>query len=442
MNQPPTTLDRTLPHSAEAERAVLGALILYPDAHLADTRDRLAVDAFYLAAHRDIYAALLTLPKVDLVLLTTKLQDIGRLAEVGGPGYLTDLAANAPTSGHFDYHLELVEQKYRLRLMIDTCTRIANGGFQTTDVPAYLDTSEKDVLRVTAAASGQDTGKNMTQTSAAFLDQMAANLDADAHGVTGLPTGFGKLDKYITGLHPFFYLIAARPSVGKTALLENIARNVAAAGEPVAFFSLEMATPELMYRTYAAQARVDSMKLRTGNLGVDEHTLVIEAHRVVSTLPIHWDDTSGLDILEIRRRARRYVRQHGCKALFVDYAQLIRCNSRRGQENEIWALNEISAGLKNLQRELNIPVVVAAQLNRESDKREKGSAPKLSDIKGSGAFEQDADCVFILERKVKSDDPDELRPATLHIEKQRNGPTGKIPLVYLKEYYTFASANE
>ena len=361
MNQPPTTLDRVLPHSAEAEMAVLGALLLYPDEHLAEARDRLAVDAFYLSAHREIFAALLQIPKVDIMLLTSRLRDIGKLDEIGGAGYLADLVANAPTSGHFEYHLQLIDEKYRCRLMIQAATRIASDAYSAADVPAFLDTAEKDVLRVTAAASGQDTGKNMEQSSAAFMDQMAANLDADTHGVTGLPTGFGKLDKYITGLHPFFYLIAARPSVGKTALLENIARNVASAGTPIAFFSLEMAVPELMYRTYSAHAKVDSMSLRTGQLSVDEHSAVIEAYHAVRSYPLHWDDTSGLDILEIRRRARRYVRQHGCKALFVDYAQLIRCNSRRGQENEIWALNEISAGLKNLQRELNVPVVVAAQ---------------------------------------------------------------------------------
>jgi replicative DNA helicase len=441
MNQPLTQTDRVLPHSAEAEKAVLGSLLLYPEVHFAEARDRLPVDAFYLSAHRDIYATILQLPKVDATLLTARLTDTGRLEEVGGPVYLADLLCNTPTSGHFDYWLELVEQKYRARLMINTAAEIMATGYDSTDIPTYLDNAEKSVLKVTATASGQATGKTMPQCTAAFMDQLAANLDADTHGVTGLPTGLGKLDRYITGLHPFYYLICARPSVGKTVLLENIARHLATNGTPVALFSLEMAAAELMYRQYSSHARVDSMAIRTGQLTATEHEQLVVAHQTLTSLPLHIDDDYGMSILEIRRRARRYVRQHGVKAIFIDYAQLIQASTRRGQENEIWGLNEISAGLKNLQRELNIPVVVAAQLNRESDKRESG-APKLSDIKGSGAFEQDADCIFILERKVKSENEDELRPTKLHINKQRSGPTGTIPLTYLKEYYTFANAQE
>lgn len=436
--------DRAMPHSAEAEMAVLGALLLDPAYVMPLCRDALGLDSFHDVRHQTIYGAMLAMPVIDPMLLTQRLTDTGKLDAAGGAVYVTDLLDKVPTAAYAESYIEVVHQKHQLRRFIvvgDDIMRQAYG--DVTDVPAFSDSVEKSVLAVTTAGDGKDAGRDMRAGAGIFMDRLAARLDTDRHGVTGLETGLGKLDKLLTGLHPLLYLICARPSMGKTVLLVNMALHLALNGTPTAIFSLEMSLEELMERAYASLARVSSMALRTGQITVDDHQRVLDAHKLISVAPLTVDDTPGLSILELRRRARRFVRQRGVKALFIDYAQLIACTSKKAEQNEIWGMNEVSAGLKNLQRELQVPVIAAAQLNRENEKREN-TRPRLSDIGRSGAMEQDADTVLLLHRpgKDNKDDKAERQKAELIIAKQRHGPLSSIPLTFLEEHYQFVSAAE
>ncbi len=434
-------LDRLLPQDKDAEMAVLGAILLAPVDVLPLVRDRLDANSFYFASHQTIYTAILNSPTPDMVLLTGSLQTAGKLDEIGGAAYLADLVARVPTTANAEYYIDRVEEKARLRALIGTTYDILTRAFDTDDVPAFLDAAEKNVLAVTAAANGKTQGRDMQDGSKVFMDRLASRLDVETNGVTGIPTGLGLLDKCTTGLHPLLYLIAGRPGSGKTVLLENMARACALeAGQPVAFFSLEMSLEELMERTYSAVANVPSMALRTGQINAEEHARVIAAHPIISQMKMFVEDEGGRDILDIRRRARWHCRRHGVKAIFIDYAQLIKSGSKKGMQNEVWELNEVSQGLKNLQKELGIAVVVAAQLGRDVEKRGDNAKPRLSDIKSCGAFEQDADAVLMIMRDSYNDDPAVRSRADLYITKQRHGPTGKIPLYYHEEFYRFASA--
>jgi replicative DNA helicase len=384
----------------------------------------------------------LELPAVDLTLLIQKLTDQGKLEEAGGPAALTDILHQTPTAAHFEHWLDVVDGKSRLRAVIGETHAIRNQAYDVEEPHQFLDDVEARIGAVTRVAATRNAAKNMLHGSQVFFDRFAARLDADTHGVTGIPTGLGKLDKYITGLHPLFYLIAARPSIGKTVLLMDFALMAALTGTPVAFFSLEQSLEELMDRAYSNVAHVPSMAIRTGQVTPDEHTLILSAHAKLSRAPLYVHDQGGIDILELRRRARLLVRRHGVKAIFVDYAQLVQSHTKRAQQNDIWRLDDVSNGLKNLQRELNVAVVAAAQLNRDIEKRGDNAKPHLSDLKGCGSFEQDADAVLMIWRNLQAETREDRCKTELSIVKQRHGPLGKIPLTFLEEFYHFASAAE
>jgi replicative DNA helicase len=310
-----------------------------------------------------------------------------------------------------------------------------------SDVLQFHDQVESEVLSITSASMFDTATPTIADGSRKFIERLAARLDSNSHGVTGIPTGFAKLDKYTTGIHPLYYIIAARPSVGKTMLMMNIAEHFAIAQKkPVAIFSLEMSIEELTERLYSSVTRINSMSIRTGNLNNAECNRILNAINEIDASGMIIDDTTGLDIAELRRRARRFVHKHGAAAIFVDYLGLIESSSRRALDNDTVRVSIVSAGLKNLQRELKVPVIACCQLNRDKEKRGDDARPKLSDLRQSGSIEQDADVVLLLHRKLHDEDPTEACKTVLDIAKQRHGPIGLIPLTLLNTCYRFESS--
>jgi replicative DNA helicase len=444
-------LDRVLPHSPEAEVAVLGAMLLSPDVAGSIVRDRLAEEAFYQPAHQVIYREIAALQDVlqpiDLVTLSQRLQDKRQLDEVGGPGYLSQLVTRVPTAANVEHYVQIVADKHLLRQLILTASEIAARSFEEQDdVASWVDEVEQQMFAVTAerATTSAQPVRALIKDAMASIEKLIDQKGA----LTGIPTGFRDLDKLTSGLHDGnVIVIAGRPSMGKTALAMNIAENVAIDQNiPVGVFSLEMSSEELVKRLLCSQARVNLRAVRDGFLSEEHFPRLTTAASRLMRAPLLIDDTAGLTVHQVRARARRLKAQHNIKLLVIDYLQLMKSPSRRADASRQVEIADISGGVKALAKELKIPIIVLSQLNRQPEARDEGK-PRLSDLRESGAIEQDADLVGLLVRPEVYEDDEEKRSqlkgkATLIIAKQRNGPTGDVPLSFLHEFTRFEDASK
>ena len=441
---------RLLPQSPDAEKGVLCSFLLMPrEIGGLCAEKQITPEHFHIPAHGELYKVLLELwdagKPIDFIILTELLRDRQRLDQVGGPAYVTELFTFLPTSANVGYYLEIVQEKHTLREIIKVCTEYAARSYDEQDnVPNLLDNVEGKIFAI-----AQDRFKDKTASMKEQVMQAIHDIEAlyERRGqISGLETGLAEFDRMTDGLHGSeMIVIAARPSMGKTALAMNMAEHVALElKKPVAVFSLEMSTSQLVQRMLCSRARVNLGNIRNGFLSERDFPALTAAASKLAESKFFIDDTPGLSILELRAKARRLKSQHDIAVIFIDYLQLLRSTSKRAQDNRQLEIAEISSGLKSLAKELNVPIVVLAQLNRNPEGRtgEAKGRPRLSDLRESGSIEQDADLVGLLVREEYYADTDEDKKAaegkaTLIIAKQRNGPVGDVPLTFLKEFTRF-----
>lgn len=426
---------RIPPHSIEAEESVLGALLLDREA-ASDVAEFLRSSHFYKDANARIYDAMLGLYQerepIDIITVSDKLKKSKSLTKVGGSAYLSELANKVPTSAHAEHYGRIVKNNATKRELIRAASELTENAFDDSkEISNLLDEAEKSVFSLSQ--------QNLKNVFISLKDALAESFDRldelhkSAGGMRGVPTGFADLDSALSGMQPSnLVILAARPSVGKTALALNITQYVAVEHKiPVGFFSLEMSKEELVDRLLVAQANIDAWKLKTGRLGESEFAALSDAMGVLADAPIFIDDTPGMSLLEMRTKARRLMAEHGVKLIVVDYLQLIR--GRERVENRVQAVTEISQGLKNLARELKVPVLALSQLSRAVEHRGGTKQPQLADLRESGAIEQDADVVMFLYRE---DDEDKTN-INLSIAKHRNGPLRLVKLKFVGEKVRF-----
>src|SRR3954466_9654648 len=445
---------RTPPHSVEAEQGVLGSMLISPRDTIAECVEKINEDYFYVPAHRTIYDVLVELwnagQAIDLITFTQVLRDRNLLDSVGGAAFVTNLFTFVPTAANVQYYLEIVRDKYILRQIISASTESVRRAYEEQEeVDSLLDEVEQKIFDV-----GEDRFKGQMLSMKDHAMQAIETIEKlyERKGsITGISTGFVEFDRMTSGLHPSeMVVIAARPSMGKTALAMNIAEYVAINEKlAVGVFSLEMSSQQLVQRLLCSRARVNLQRVRDGFLAERDFPSLTAAASKLAEAKIFIDDTAGLSILELRAKARRLKAQKDIKLIVVDYLQLLRSPSRRAQDNRQLEIAEISSGLKGLAKELELPIVVLAQLNRNPEQRSGDSKgrPRLSDLRESGSIEQDADLVGLLVREEYYADTDEakeqaLGKATLIIAKQRNGPVGDVKLTFLKEFTRFETRIE
>jgi replicative DNA helicase len=441
---------RLLPQSPDAEKGVLSSFLIAPrDIGGLCAEKQITKDHFFIPAHAAIYETLLAMwdknEPIDFITLTQVLRDRSQLDQCGGAAFITELFTFLPTAANAPYYIDILQEKFTLRGIIKVCTEFAARGYdEQDDVPNLLDEVEKQVFTI-AQDRFKDRVANMKQLVVQAIGSIE-ELYERRGSITGLPTGFADFDKMTDGLHGSeMIVIAARPSMGKTAFAMNIAEHVAVdLKKAVAVFSLEMSAQQLVQRLLCTRARVNLGRVRDGFLSERDFPSLQSAASKLAESKIFIDDTSGLSILELRAKARRLKSQHDIQAIFIDYLQLLRSPTKRAQDNRQLEIAEISSGLKGIAKELNIPIVVLAQLNRNPEQRTGDSRgrPRLSDLRESGSIEQDADLVGLLVREEYYADSDEEKEeskgkATLIIAKQRNGPVGDVHLTFLKEYTRF-----
>ena len=412
-------------------------------------------ESFYDLRHQTIFSAMMQMydarASIDLITLMQHLRDHKVLDEVGGLAYLQTLQDYVGTSALISHYLAIVQDKHILRKMIRTCTEAVARIYDFEgDVDALMDQVERDVLRIgESRVHGQlSTIKELVKKAINTIEEYHQRQGM----LTGISTGFIDLDKLTTGLHPGeMIVIAARPSIGKTSLAMNIAEHVALEQKlPVGVFSLEMTASSLVLRMLCSRSRVNLRNIRDGFLVERDFGTLTGSAGKIAGAPLFIDDSSGLSILQLRAKARRMWQQHQIKLLVIDYLQLLTSSSKRA-ENRQQEIAEISGGIKALAKELEIPVIVLSQLNREVE-REKGRPPRMSDLRESGAIEQDADLVGLLYKPSKGGededdgaaaDPSDAIPVNLLIAKQRNGPAGvDVNLTFLKPYTRFESCSK
>lgn len=432
-------LGRNPPQNISAEQAALGSMLLQEDAILRGV-DILRPEDFYKKSHQIIFKCILELfdksKGVDLVTLTEELNRINLLEEVGGVTYLTNLINSVPTAANIEYYVKIIEEKSILRNLINNATKIISMGYEEKeDAKILLDKAEHLIFEVSERNLGQSFVpiKEILQDSFEKIE----NLYHRDEFITGVPTGFDEFDDITTGFQPSeLIVIAGRPGMGKTAFCMSVAQYIAVSKNiPVAVFSLEMSKSQLVQRMLCSEARVDAHNLRKGRLAEsDWPTLSMAAGRLASA-PIFIDDTAGITCLEIKAKARRLKAQANLGLVIIDYLQLIASSGR--VENRQQEISEISRSLKGLARELNVPVIAVSQLSRAVEQRIE-RRPRLSDLRESGAIEQDADLVVFLYREEYYKPKTERKGiAEVIISKQRNGPTGQVDLAFVKEYAKF-----
>ena len=450
--------DRLPPHSEEAERGVLGCMLLDPQQVVPSciTKFKAASEAFYNGSNQALFELLVEMDQrnepIDVVTVHQRLKDKKQLEAVGGANYLNDLQNSVPSAANWSYYADIVREKHMLRRMISTCSAVVGRLYDSEgEVDQLMDEAERDVLR--ACEDRVETTlrpiKELVHHSITQIEQRHQNQGM----MDGIATGFDDLDKLTTGMHAGeMIVIAARPSMGKTSLAMNIAENVAMdQGLPVGVFSLEMTAEALVMRMLCSRARVNLRNVREGFLAERDFPRLTNTASKLSKAPLFIDDTSGLSIIELRAKARRMHQQHGIKLVIIDYLQLLRSTAASARDNRQQEIADISNGVKALAKELRIPVIVLAQLNREMEK-DKSRKPRLSDLRESGAIEQDADLVCLLYKPKSGEEEDDGGggaeredshdglPVNLLIAKQRNGPTGDVHLTFLKGFTRFETA--
>jgi len=440
--------ERVPPQNIEAEQAVLGAMLIDKEA-IAKATELLSADDFYREAHRVIFSAMLELynknEAVDMVTVTEILKRDNKLEDIGGIAYITSLANVVLTAANVKYHAEIVAEKSVLRQLVRVSTEIAAMGYEANDdVGTLLDTAESRILEI----SNRKKKADFTPINDILMDsvQSIESLLQNKGGLTGIPAGFADLDKLTSGLHPSdFIILAARPSMGKTALALNIVQNVALrahkaiGGEPrsVAFFSLEMSKEQLVNRMLCAEAGIDSQRLRVGEMHDEDWTHLWDACDTMSRAKIYIDDTAGITAMEMRSRARRLKAEHGLDLIVVDYLQLMQGSGKRNNSGDRQQeVSEISRSLKALARELDVPVLALSQLSRSVESRQV-KRPMLSDLRESGSLEQDADIVAFLYREDYYNPETENKHTELIIAKHRNGPVDTVNLFFQKQFTKF-----
>ncbi len=431
--------DKIPPQNIEAEIAVLGSILL--DKNLIDIAgEKLKPEHFYSKEHQLIFRAILDLynddKPVDLISLTDKLKKKGELEKIGGASFLSTIISSIPTPANIEHYAAIVREKAILRELIDVSSDIINKCYAgKEDGAKLLDKAEQNIFNIAQQkiSSGFVSIKELI--SMEFIDELVRRKEH----ITGLPTGFRDLDERTSGLHPSeLILIAGRPSMGKTSLALNIARNVAVTEKkPVAIFSLEMSKEQVAERLLCMESRVDSHKMRTGYLSEEDEPKLSISAGILFDAPIFIDDSSSLNALELRAKTRRLKAKQNISLMVVDYIQLM--SSETVSENRQQEIAEISRALKGIARELQIPVIAVSQLSRRVETRGEDRRPILSDLRESGALEQDADVVMLLLREeyYKPDDEEVKGKAEINIAKQRNGPTGTIKLSFIKQYTRF-----
>ena len=423
--------DRVPPHDIEAEMSLLGSLMLDRNvaAEILQIVPRHEAGRFYQVEHQLVYEVLIDLydraSAVDLVIVRDELMRRDLLDKIGGVDYLVQLVESVPSSAHAEYYAKIVRDKALLRDMIACAGELIDLSYSARkEVHDLLDEAERKFFAVTE----RRVSVNAATLSSLLEETFRQIQDRDENSLTGLSTGFYELNELLSGLQASeLIIVAGRPSMGKTALGLNIAEHLATTEHKgVVFFSMEMSRQQVAQRIMCSRADVDSQKLRRSMLGPHEIGLLQTACDQMQDAPLFIDDTPSMTILELRAKARRMSVQHGVSAIFVDYMQLMYCP---GLENRQQEIATISRGLKALARELNIPVVAVSQLNRSPEGRE-GHRPRVSDLRESGAIEQDADVVLLLHRPSYYDSDDKPGVAELIIAKQRNGPTGSVKLTF------------
>lgn len=434
-------MDRVPPQNIEAEQAVLGAILLDSDA-LVTAMERVSSDDFYRGSHQRIFEAMIELAQedepVDLITLTARLQNKQELEEAGGVTYLSELANAVPTAANVDYYAQIVEEKSMLRRLIRTATQIVSNGYASSeDVGLMLNDAEQRILEISQRRSSS--GFVSIRDVLMEVFERVEFLYSHKGGTTGIPSGFHDLDKMTSGFQRSdLIIVAARPSVGKTAFALNIAQNVGVrAKETVAIFSLEMGEAQLVQRMVCAESNVDAQRMRTGFLESDDWEKLTMAIGALSEANIYIDDSPGITVADIRAKCRRLKQEKGLGMILIDYLQLI---SGRGKgDNRQQEVSEISRTLKQIARELDVPVIALSQLSRGVEQRQD-KRPMMSDLRESGSIEQDADIVAFLYRDDYYDKETEKKNIIeIIIAKQRNGPVGTVELAFLKNYNKFVS---
>jgi replicative DNA helicase len=430
---------RIPPQDTEMERSVLGSLML--DHKIMNVIvDILKSEDFYDQKNEQIYEAMLDLYKkkepIDILSVTSKLKEKKTFKQVGGNTYLTELVNGVPSSANAKHYAEIVRKKKILRDLIESSSHISNLGYQEeSDVEELLDEAEKKIFSI-ARYSVKQKFQNIKNALTEAWERID-RLHKSKEEMRGVPSGFHDLDDKLAGFQKSdLIILAARPSMGKTALALDIARNVAKKGIPVGVFSLEMSSQQLIDRLLAAEAHVDSWKLRTGRLSTDdEFRRISDALDTLSKIPLFIDDEASNNIMQMRAMARRMQAEHGLGLLIVDYLGLM--VPRQKTDNIVQQMTEISRSLKGLAKELDVPILALSQLSRAVESRHD-RRPKLHDLRDSGSIEQDADVVmFIYREDMYNENTDKQNIAEILIEKHRNGPTGKLQLYFNPEKISF-----
>jgi replicative DNA helicase len=440
-------VDRLPPHSREAEEGVLGGLLRDPDT-LSAVQQIVRAENFYFDAHQKIYQAITDLSTegqpIDLVLLHERLRKQKQIADVGGPEYLADLWNKVPTGANAEYHAKIVRDSAMIRSLIHSGNEILRDAYdRTQSADELVAQAERKIMDIAKLGMIGET-KTLKEVVKEAFERIDARASGDNLTLSGIPTGYVDLDNLTAGLQKSeLVIIAARPSVGKTAFALNVVRNVITDYNPaeppaILFFSLEMARIELAERLLASQARVDSHKIRKGHLSSDDIQKLMDAGDVLRKAKLYIDDTPSRSMLQIGATSRRIMKKEekhgGLKLVVIDYLQLIEPENRRDPRQEQVA--QTSRRLKFLARDLHIPVVALAQVNRASEDRQDHK-PRLSDLRESGSIEQDADTVLMLHRPGKFDGQQEDNVLEVIIAKQRNGPTGDVTLTYMKQFMRY-----
>lgn len=441
--------DRPLPNNQDAEMAVLGCMLLEPDPCIGTAGEKLHFPgAFFNPVHQIIFDCLLELREkkrghaIDLITVADALASAGALEKTGGHAYLSQLMNAVPSSANIENYVTIVYEQAILRRLIHTGAEIAGRSFDPQEsVRELMDSFEAEIMDITRLGGGSDLipVKDLLNPTIERIEKFIT----EGPDSQGIKTGFSILDKMVSGLKPGdMFVLAARPSIGKTALALNMAANVALGSEPrkVGVFSLEMSSDQLVLRLLCSHARVNMADLRDASLANSRWSDLMAAAGQLKSAPLYIDDSGNIDILSLREKSRRMKQKHGLDMLVIDYLQLIKPvggNRNSTRENEV---SQISGGIKGLAKELGIPIIVLAQLNRMAE--QPGQKPKLSHLRESGAIEQDADIVALLHRDRDTDagqigEDKETRDAELIIAKHRNGATGIVPLTFIPRFTRF-----
>jgi replicative DNA helicase len=453
---------RTPPQNLEAERSTLGGILVKPSA-IDELLTGLMADDFFLPAHREVFEAMLAIDKrrqpIDIISLSDEMKTRGTLPRLeGGESYLVNLANSVPTAENIEHYIRLVKEKATLRRLISACSEIESRAYgEFGNYEEFLDEAENAVFKV-----AQQTRKETYSSVGEMMSEVLESIEERARErkeITGVPTGFTKFDHMTAGLQPEnLIIVAARPGVGKTSWAVNVAMNCALGHKlPVLIFSLEMSKYELMERMLAGEARIDSARLKRGHIEYsDWKNKIYPAGNRLAGAPILIDDSGAPTILDMRAKARRFRsdlrffppqaettgKNHPLGLIVIDYLQLARGSTGRKDESREREIADISRGLKTLAKDLKLPIIAVSQLNRSLEKRED-KRPQLSDLRESGAIEQDADMIVFIHRdEMFNVESAEKGKAELIIGKHRHGPTGNVPLTFIKEYTRFENYSE